>query len=211
MFLDEEKEKSSPYSSVQDKSQINSVRPSPTENTDRSSSQAHLKRARVYKEQIDNLLKSASGRKANVRLQDLTVQVSEWVKAIEALAQRLDSFDQNALILQDLESVPKSIEELEARLANESNETIRIELERTLTSRKNQLAALKRLQGARNRVEIKIESTLSALGTIYSQILTAESTDQIADYSRLSIDVDEEVRTLQDYLEALAEVKLSRV
>jgi hypothetical protein len=84
-------------------------------------------------------------------------------------------------------------------------------LERTLTSRKNQLAALKRLQGARNRVEIKIESTLSALGTIYSQILTAESTDQIADYSRLSIDVDEEVRTLQDYLEALAEVKLSRV
>lgn len=80
-----------------------------------------------------------------------------------------------------------------------------------MTSRKNQLAALKRLQGARNRVEIKIESTLSALGTIYSQILTAESTDQIADYSRLSIDVDEEVRTLQDYLEALAEVKLSRV
>jgi hypothetical protein len=32
----------------------------------------------------------------------------------------------------------------------------------------------------------------------------------VADYSRLSADVDEEVRLLQDQLEALREVKLGR-
>jgi hypothetical protein len=60
------------------------------------------------------------------------------------------------------------------------------------------------------RAEIKIESTLSALGTIYSQLLIGQSTNQVADYGRLSSDVDEEVRTLQDHLEALEEVKLGK-
>jgi hypothetical protein len=61
------------------------------------------------------------------------------------------------------------------------------------------------------RAEIQIESTLSSLGTIYSQLLTGQSTDHVADYSRLSSEVDEEVRLLQDRLEALEEVKLSRM
>jgi hypothetical protein len=102
----------------------------------------------------------------------------------------------------------QAIEKLEARLTNESNETTRKELERTLASRKNQLAALEQLQNAISQAEIKIENTPSALGTIYSQVLTTQSTHQVADYSRLAAEADEEVRTLQDYLEALKEVKL---
>ena len=93
---------------------------------------------------------------------------------------------------------------------NETNAGARTELEHTLVNRKNQLAALKRLQGTMRRAEIQIESTLSALGTIYSQLLTGQSTDHVADYSRLSAEVDEEVRTLQDQLEALQEVKLGQ-
>ena len=46
------------------------------------------------------------------------------------------------------------------------------------------------------------------LGTIYSQLLAERSTDQVADYSRLSGEVDEATRHLQDQLEALREVKL---
>jgi uncharacterized protein YoxC len=55
-----------------------------------------------------------------------------------------------------------------------------------------------------------MESTLASMGTIYSQLLTSQSADHVADYSRLSEDVNEEVRTLQDQLEALEEVKLGR-
>ncbi len=213
MFLDDEEEKSSSYPSPsQDKVQVRPVKPPETEERLGSPTmQIHLNKARNYKEQIDNLIKSTSDQKARTRLQDLAAQVSEWVKTIEDLAKRAHSFHQNTLIHQDLESVPKAIEELEARLANENNESTRIELERTLTNRKNQLAALKRLQDTINRAEIKTESTLSALGTIYSQILTTQSTDQVADYSRLSAEVDEEVLILQDPLEALEEVKLGSV
>jgi serine/threonine protein kinase len=173
--------------------------------------QAHLEKARAYKEQIDNLVKSTSDKDTHIRLQDLADQVSEWAQAIEELAKRVDRFQQNTLIHQDLETVPQSIKKLEAQLANETDEATRAELKRTLANRRNQLAALERLRSIMKRAEIKIESTLSSLGTIYPQILTSQSTDYVADYHRLSAEVDEEVRTLQDHLEVLEEVKLGSV
>ena len=198
--------------SAQDTSQNRPAKPpADNERLGATKMQAQLDQARDYKEQINNLISSTSDQKAHVRLQDLAAQVSEWVKAVEELAEDVHSFHQNSLIQQDLESVPKSIEDLEARLANESDEATRLELERTLANRKNQLAALEQLQDTIKWAEIKIEHTLSALGTIYSQLLTAQSTDQIADYSRLSTEVDEEVRTLQDHLDALREVKLGNI
>lgn len=114
------------------------------------------------------------------------------------------------MIRQDLEAVPQAIADLQTRLTNETDPTLRTQLERTLSNRQNQLASLERLQNTMKRAEIQIESTLSALGTIYSQVLTGQSTDHVADYSRLAADVDEEVRLLQDRLEALEEVKLGQ-
>ncbi|MCL4303926.1 MAG: 2TM domain-containing protein [Anaerolineae bacterium] len=171
---------------------------------------AHLDKALAYQAQIENLIKSTSTVNTRARLQDLAAQVGEWIEAIEDLVKRIDSFQGNNLIRQDLEAVPQAIAKLEAQLTQESDPAIHNQLERTLTSRRNQLASLERLQTTMKRAEIQIESTLSALGTIYSQLLTGESTDHVADYSRLSAEVDEEVRLLQDRLEALEEVKLGR-
>jgi hypothetical protein len=169
---------------------------------------AHLEKARTYQAQIDALLKATSDHNVHLRLQDLSNQVQEWMEAVEALAQRVDRFQRNNIIQHDLESVPQAIASLEEQLAAESDPATQAELERTLANRRNQLAALEHLRRTMKRAEIKIESTLSSLGTIYSQMLISQSTDHVADYSRLSADVDEEVRTLQDHLEALEEVRL---
>jgi hypothetical protein len=213
MFLGENEEKSW-YAPASLQSEVESrpaQRSKTKEHLASPAIQAYLDKARTYKEQINNLIKSTSNQKVHARLQDLDTQVSEWVKAIEDIAKRVDSLQQNTVIHQDLESIPHSIENLEAQLANESDEATRIELEGTLVNRKNQLAALERLQSTINRAEIKIESILSALGTIYSQVLIAQSTNHVADYSHLSAEVDEEVRLLQDHLEALEEVKLDNL
>lgn len=172
---------------------------------------AYVDKARAYQAQIDGLIKASANASARTRLQDLAGQVQEWVEAIEDLARRIDSFQQNALIRQDFEAVPQAIADLEARLANETDPAIRSQLERTLINRKNQRDALTRLQNIIKQAELQIESTLSALGTIYSQLLTGQSTDHVADYNRLSAEVDEEVQLLQDRLEALEEVKLSQM
>jgi hypothetical protein len=173
--------------------------------------QAHLDKALAYQTQIESLVKATADANARARLQELAGEVGEWVEAIEDLARRINDFQGNSLIRQDLESVPQAIASLETQLGTEADPGIRAQLERTLTNRRNQLASLERLQTTMKRAEIQIESTLSALGTIYSQLLTGESTDHVADYSRLSAEVDEEVRLLQDRLEALEEVKLSRM
>jgi hypothetical protein len=123
------------------------------------------------------------------------------------LIQHIASFRRDDLIRHDVIAVPEAIAGLKAQLAQETNPDIRAQLERALINRKNQLASLKLLESTIKKAELQIESALSLLGTMYSQIMIGQSTNQVADYGRLSLDVDEEIRRLQDQLEALWEVK----
>jgi len=170
--------------------------------------QAQLGQALAYQAQIHHLAETAAKEKTRTRLQGIATQVNDWTAAIQDLARRIDNFQQNTLIRQDLETVPEAIANLEAQLANETDPAIQAALERTLTNRKNQLASLERLQHLMHQAEIQLESTLSSLGTIYSQILTDQSTNQMADYTHLSSEAEEETHLLQDRLEALAEIRL---
>jgi hypothetical protein len=167
----------------------------------------YLDQTLTYQAQIDQLLKTTSNTSNRAHRLHLATQISLWTEAVQDLIQHLASLHQDNLIRQDMAAVPKAIQDLEARLAYESEPGIRAQLEHALINRKNQLATLQFLQNTMKKAEIQIESTLSLLGTIYSQVLISQSTSHMADYSRLSVDVDEEVRQLQDQLEALWEVK----
>ncbi len=171
-------------------------------------SRIYLDQAVDYKAKIKKAVKSTSDSAGHVDPGQLTDQIDGLTGAIEALVDRIGSLRRNEVIRRDLQAVPQAIKDLEARLASESDATISAQLERTLANRQKQLESLKTLQNTIKRAEIQIESTLSQLGTIYSQLLTGQSTSHVADYNRLSADVDEEVRLLQDHLEALREVKL---
>ena len=170
--------------------------------------QGYLDQAQAYQQKIKAAIEATPGEASRIRLERLITQIDQWTEAIHSLVQRLNHLGQDDLLRRDLKEVPKAIADLEKRLAQESDEIIRQQLERTLVNRRKQLAALQELQSLLKRSEIQIESTLSALGTIYSQILTGQSTSQVADYDHLSVEVDEEVRQLEDQLEALHEVKL---
>jgi low affinity Fe/Cu permease len=173
--------------------------------------QTYRRQTQAYKKQLDQLLKKLLRQEnASVRLEHLQSQVNTWTEAIQDLIDRVNGLRQDPLIQQDLQNVPKAIKELEAKVAAETDDLMREQLNHTLKNRKKQLASLDGLQNTTKRAEMQIESTLSMLGTIYSQLLTSQSTDHVADYSRLSADVDEEVHRLQDHLEALQEVKLMK-
>jgi hypothetical protein len=168
----------------------------------------YLQQTLAYKAQIDQAIKSVSQSGPRPHLQQLVAQIETWTQTIQDLIEQIDKLRQDELIRRDVKAVPAAIADLETRLAHESDPAIQAQLERTLLNRRKQLASLEQLQNTVKRAEIQIESTLSLLGTIYSQILTGQSTSHVADTSRLSADVDEEVRLLQDQLEALREVKL---
>lgn len=171
------------------------------------SMQAALDRARLYQAQIESYIKTTTSPHNETRLQDLAVQIGEWLETLETMARQVDTFQQNAVIKHDLDNVPQSIKKLQRQLQSETSPDIKRDLEQTLASRQQQWETLQNLQNSMKQAEIKIENTLASLGTIYSQLLTSQSTNHVADYSRLSEEVYEEVNVLQDHLEALEEVK----
>jgi hypothetical protein len=167
----------------------------------------YVERAMAYQTEINRLAQNGANPNGQNRLDELAAHVQDWTEAITTLAGRIDAFQQNKLINQDLKRVPQAIDRLEERLEAETDPVIAAELERSLSHRRNQLEALEKLQRTIRWAEIKIESTLSLLGTIYSQILAGQSREHVADYRRLLTEIDEEVLTLQDHLQALEEVK----
>lgn len=170
--------------------------------------QGYLDQARTYRAEIQRLVQASGGARQS-RMQELAGQVEGWVTAIQALVQRVADLRQNSVIQRDFKSVPQAIERLEKKLALESDPGLRSQLERTLEHRRQQQRTLDQLQQVIRTTEVKIESTLSLLGTVYSQLLTGQSKNQEADYRRLLGEIDEEVYRLQDHLAAIDEVRSS--
>ena len=170
--------------------------------------QGYLDQARTYRAEIQRLVQASGGAQQS-RMQELAGQVEGWVTAIQALVQRVADLRQNSVIQRDFKSVPQAIERLEKKLALETEPALRSQVERTLEHRRQQQRTLDQLQQVIRTTEVKIESTLSLLGTVYSQLLTGQSKNQAADYRRLLGEIDEEVYRLQDHLAAIDEVRSS--
>jgi uncharacterized coiled-coil protein SlyX len=166
-----------------------------------------LAQARDYQNKIELALDDSSDLNSS-RVAELTAHIERLTEAITDLSERVIELRGNETIRRDMRAVPEAITDLEQRIATEDDPDIIRQLNRTLTNRRKQLEALDVLDNTIKRAEIQIESTLSQLGTIYSQLLTGQSTSDVAVYHRLTDDVDEEVRLLEDHLDALREVKL---
>lgn len=172
--------------------------------------QAKVNTARTYQKQINSMAQTAKSPLKKSHLNDLAAQVNEWVGSVEAMAKQVDDFHRNDVIQNDLRNVPASVRTLMRQLENEHDPAVQAQIERTLKARAGQLQALEKLQSRIRQSEVQLESTIAAIGTIYSQALAIQSTDQIADYDHLSKEVDEQAKALRDQLEALEEVKFDK-
>lgn len=170
---------------------------------DPSRQQPLLQQMTLYATQIEQLLQA----NPNHHQQELLSQINQWRQMIEELVGRLADLQQHALVYHDLANIPETIVELERQLALETNSVLRMQLRYVINQRKSQLEALEHWQNTMRQAEIQVELTVALLGTIYSQLLTQQSTSHVTDYQRLTHQAGEEVARLQDYLEALQEVK----
>ncbi|MCB0153156.1 MAG: hypothetical protein KDF65_00065 [Anaerolineae bacterium] len=168
--------------------------------------QRQLDQARRYQQQISRLL--AGTRRSQAQRQRLVAQIALWLEAIEELAGYLAALQANAVIQSDLATVPEAMRALEAQLEATGDAALRLELARAVRHRRDHWAALAGVQRLTQQAHLHIDNTVAMLGTITSQLLAEQATHQVADYSRLSGEVDEATRRLQDQLEALREVKL---
>jgi len=172
-----------------------------------TSLRANVSQAMAYRERIDKAVARFTDSAMQNRMQDVANQVEDWVRNIFTLASRLDAYHNDSIIKSDLATVPDSIKKLKYRLNNETDDGIRQELSGTIQRRQDQYNSLLKLDTTMERAELQLENTLTALGTVYSQMLLVDARDvDSSKTQRLRDNILDQVHSLQDVLTSMDEV-----
>ena len=172
---------------------------------------AQLDKALEYHDLIATAIQSTKEGLLRDRLARAAEPVDNWIAAIYQLAVRLDAFEMNATLQQDIRSVPAAIETFKKQLAQESSPAVQATLRTTIADKERQWQQLSGLHDTMDKAGYQLESTLAMLGTIYAQLQTIDL--QGAERGRaeqLRSDITEQVQQLQDLSEAMDEVYQSR-
>ena len=172
-----------------------------------SVSRERLRTAMEYRRNMLQLIKRSGGA-MRVSMRDTVDDVNDWITAMYDLALHIDSFEGNELVERDLRMVPQQIEKVKIRIDREPDERVRGDLERQLKLLEQQKLNLDQTKNSIKRAEIQLESTLSSLGTVYAQmsLLGTKSGTDGSKQQRLRLEIQDEVNSLQDTIDAMDEV-----
>ena len=166
-----------------------------------------LIKAFEYRSQIAAAIARARTGVLRDHLEQTASEIDDWIGGLWEVARRVDTFETDRTIQQDLQTVPVTVRNLEARMKNDPNADVRQQLEGTLAARRAQWESLQALQQANERGKLQIDQTLSSMGTVYSQLLLMDARDiDSGKYQRLQDDIAEEVKGLREIAEAMDEV-----
>jgi hypothetical protein len=169
---------------------------------------AAVQRALDYRNRIEELIRQSEAGVLREHLKDSTAGIADWIAQIFRLAQRLDAFERDEMIRQDAASAPAELRELERRIAREDDGAVREQARVALESKRAQVQNLEKLTQTMEQAELQLDATLTALGTVYSQLMLIRSKDDIEDSraQRLRGDIAEQVARLNELQGAMGEV-----
>jgi hypothetical protein len=166
-----------------------------------------MERALEYRERIEGVVRLTREGVLKEHLNETAREITDWLAQIFRLSKRLDAYEADEVIRRDIRSVPSSIKNLKERLEEEDDEEVRKQLRQTIAGKEAQLESLRRLQNTMEMAEYQLESTLTALGMVYSQLLLLGAKDvKGARARRLREEIAEQIASLQDLLSAMDEV-----
>ncbi|MCG3209343.1 MAG: hypothetical protein FOGNACKC_02964 [Anaerolineae bacterium] len=166
-----------------------------------------VEKAMEYWSLIDDAMQQVPDGALRLRLENTIREATQWLQAVYNLAGRVDKLQQNSVIERDLHLVPKAIEDYKRRLAKEDSVAVKEQLAQTIADKERQLRILQDLDDQKDKANYQLESTISSLGTIYSQLLLVGSKDEEGSrVNRLQKEISEQVHRLEDLSEAMDEV-----
>ncbi len=174
-------------------------------------SKDRVRDALEYRRNMLALAKRANGA-MRVSLLQTVEDVNDWIGHMHDLALHIDTFEGNDLVARDRQMVPQQLDKTRIRMEREQDPDVRRELERQVRQLEQQIANLDATVNSIRRAEIQLESTLSSLGTLYAQMsrLGTKEVDS-ARAQRLRLEIQDEVASLQDTIEAMDEVQAQRL
>jgi len=166
-----------------------------------------VEKALEYRQRIEEHLRSLDAGLLRDHLLDTTGGVADWVASVFGLAKRVDRYNGDQVLLRDRRDLPREIVELRARLQREDDDAVRQQVQQAIAGKEGQLVNLQKLQNTMEKAEYQLETTLTALGTVYSQILLISAKDiDSGRAQRLREDISDQVAALQSLQTTLDEV-----
>ena len=171
-------------------------------------SRDQLRKALEYRRDMLMLSKRHQG-SMRMNLRQTVEDVNDWIAHMYDLATHIDSSKGNEIMRRDQKDVPIKIERTIDRIQREEDPLVKQDLERQLHQLEQQRANLEATRNSVKRAEIQLESTLASLGTVYAQmsLLGTKEVDS-ARAQRLRLEIQDEVASLQDTLDAMDDVHM---
>jgi hypothetical protein len=174
-------------------------------------SRERMKNALEYRRNMLDLVKRHQGA-MRTSLQQTVNDINAWISHMYDLSLHIDAFESNALVERDLKVVPQQLEKARIRLERERDPAVRRDLENQIRQLEQQRTNLEATVNSIKRAEIQLDSTLSSLGTVYAQmsLLGTKEVDS-GSAQRLRLEIQDEVASLQDTIEAMDEVQAQQL
>jgi uncharacterized protein YoxC len=166
-----------------------------------------LQKALEYKRNIDSFVAAQQGA-MRVALEDTSGEIEEWIALIHRLGRSIDQFEANTIIRRDRQTARTELSSLERRIEIENDPSVKAELQRAIDIRRDLLTDLQKVESIVKRTEIKMETTVAQLSTIYTklQLIDAKELDS-SRAKRLQEEIHDEVASLNDIVEAIDDVR----
>ena len=166
-----------------------------------------VEKALEYRDRIDEAIAKSRAGVMRDHMTDVNQGITQWIENVFRLAKRLDDYTSDATIKQDLESVEPGIEALKKRLALEDDDAVRRQISQTIAQKQIQRDNLRKLQNVMERAQFQLESTVTAMGTVYSQMMLLSARDIASGRAQhLQQNIDDQVQALQDVVQTMDEV-----
>ena len=164
-------------------------------------------KALEYRDRIDEVIAKSREGVLREHMADVSQGITDWMESVFSLARRLDAYLSDKMIRQDLQSVEPAIENLKKRLALEDDDMVKRQISQAIAQRTIQRDNLRKLENVMEQAEFQLESTITAMGTVYSQIMILGTRDVASGRAqRLQQDITDQVQALQDVVQTVDEV-----
>jgi hypothetical protein len=166
-----------------------------------------VEKALEYRDRIDGVIDKSREGVLRDHLKDVSRGITDWMENVFRLAKRLDTYVQDEMLHQDLQTVEPAIQNLKKRLALEDSDTVKRQISQTIAQRQIQRDNLHKLENVMEQAGFQLESTITAMGTVYSQMMILNARDVASGRAdRLQQDVADQVQALQDIVQTMDEV-----
>lgn len=170
-------------------------------------SRQRINKALEYRAQIEATVNRARQGLLRDNLAETAAEIDQWLENLYSMALRLDAFNTDRTIQHDLESVRSDLARYEQQLKTAPEGGLRTQMQEMHDAKRAQWESLKNLQETMARARLQMDSTLTAMGTVHSQMLLIGVKDiDSGRTQRLRQDIAEEIKGLHDVVAAMDEV-----